>query len=388
MEGNTDRPLLMEEKASLAHIGTWKCEDDYFYLVVVPEIQKLTLLVNGRRYLSRSLVTVREGEPIKAICAVILEEGVSEETDMIRWTVFNDTMTLASKDVASIDSEGREHLSSSLDSFLAEKSDSGELISCNFREQILVIELLVEYQPEFTLDREPKFGSIVIEKMTVKLSCQVEAVPESTPYWLKDGHLVSNSSILFFPNVSLSDQGWYQCSTSHKFGNFSSVGLYLSVSSTQNEEDISTSSHVILLDKQENSEILSAGQNQDVVTPIQNLYFSKIGEPVTLSFRICSIPTPSHVIWAGPRVLLKKEESNDRFKAYQFEVHGDYCVEERLDIESVKETDVGEYVILVRNDFGVYQGTIWLQLEDSDTSFAVKTCLHIFFMFLEILLLL
>lgn len=123
-------------------------------------------------------------------------------------------------------------------------------LMCRVPTQALSIELDVEFQPEFTISRSPGFGVPIVEGMDVTLRCSVESNPSASPYWEHNGSrlpdhgrtsapsaaaanpvVISSATAteIRFEAIRLGSEGWYQCSAEHKFGNFSSVGYYLSV---------------------------------------------------------------------------------------------------------------------------------------------------------------
>jgi len=102
----------------------------------------------------------------------------------------------------------------------------------------------VQYEPLFSISREPGFGFPITEGMTVMLRCEIESNPWSRPSWIKD---TSNSNISIadmespplrtdeegsFTIISAkaSDSGWYRCVTDNPvFGHVASFGYYLNV---------------------------------------------------------------------------------------------------------------------------------------------------------------
>lgn len=101
---------------------------------------------------------------------------------------------------------------------------------------------LAKTEPRFSLNREPVFGVPLIEGMTVLLKCDIDADPPSEPKWVRD--IIDTNGVrqtrpvrtgprgqLVFTSITMSDAGWYRCTTDHESGHFSSFGYFLSVQS-------------------------------------------------------------------------------------------------------------------------------------------------------------
>lgn len=73
--------------------------------------------------------------------------------------------------------------------------------------------------------------------MSVYLKCEIDSNPKSLPKWVRDAvpsevDVESQSNgVLSFPSISVTDSGWYRCTTEHEFGHFASFGYFLNVRS-------------------------------------------------------------------------------------------------------------------------------------------------------------
>lgn len=99
--------------------------------------------------------------------------------------------------------------------------------------------------PSFSISREPGFGYPIIEGTAVSLKCEIEANPYSEPKWLRDQDKAHNKAeslpseqletnpdgTVNFTSITISDSGWYRCTTQHALGFYSSFGYFLNVRS-------------------------------------------------------------------------------------------------------------------------------------------------------------
>jgi len=73
--------------------------------------------------------------------------------------------------------------------------------------------------------------------MSVFLKCEIDANPKSQVRWVRDAvpseiEVESQSNgTLSFESITVSDSGWYRCTTEHEFGRFASFGYFLNVRS-------------------------------------------------------------------------------------------------------------------------------------------------------------
>ena len=370
------------ERSSLRDSGRWSCvgsvsgEKVHYRIGVIPAVDILTIIVDEIPVANNSIITVTEGSTIAPVCAFIQSQGLHH--GQVSWSLGDSPMEEGVEQMVTMDREGRQHITSTMSIIRVERTHSGSTLACKHRGQSVTIELLVEYQPEFTISREPGFGTPVLSQMMVTLGCRVEAVPASMPYWERNGVVVSTSDVLRISNVSQLDEGWYQCSTNHKLGNYSSVGYFLSVKDVVTHYPVSerdrptTAGQVLFMESEENYRNYNTSQP----TIIPSLSHVNVHEhqSVTLSARFCSNPQPTAVFWVGPRVLLKQGEERDRFLSDQLpDLQGDMCGTVSLEIKQVEVEDMGEYLLVVRNIYGIQEGVMWLEVEGTQTSSTQQT---------------
>ena len=325
------------KRAALTDSGKWSClgsgsgHEAHYHIAVLTEVDLASLVIDGVIIRNQSVMTLREGTYIQPVCARIQIQGHHHPSSAVAsWSLGDEPVDQTSQQLLTMDTEGREHFTSTMDSIRVDRTHSGKNLVCSIHGQSVGIELQVEHQPEFTISREPGFGTPVLSQMTVTLGCLVEAVPASMPYWEKNGVLVSNTSLLVFSNVSGLDEGWYQCSTNHKLGNFSSVGYFLSIKEgatlypVQESDRTTTTGQVLFVESQESPKKYNT--SQPIIIPSTNSIFIQEGQSVILSVRFCSNPQPTGIFWVGPQVLLKPGEKSERFSAQPVPaLQGDMC---------------------------------------------------------------
>ena len=371
------------ERAALTDSGKWSCVGSdsghaaHYHIAVLPAVDLASLVMDGMIILNQSMVTLREGTYIQPVCGMIQLQGHHHPSSAVAsWSLGDEEVSQTSQQLVSMDTVGRKHITSTMDSLRVERAHTGARLVCSMQGQSVGIELQVEHEPEFTIRREPGFGSPVMSGMTVSLLCEVEAVPASHPYWEKNGMMVSNTwgGHLLFTNVSVQDEGWYQCSTNHKFGNFSSVGYFLSVKEgVMDSVRTTTAGQVIFVESQENTR--DCNTSQPIIIPPTDKVYTQVGNSVILSIRFCSNPQPTTIFWVGPQVLLKQGEKSGRFTAGPVPaLQGDMCGTVTMEMEQVELKDRGEYLLVVRNKYGIQEGVMWLEVTEGTSSAGGKYC--------------
>jgi len=366
------------KKAALSDSGKWSCvgagsgQGAHYHVAVLPAVDLVSLVIDGVLIGNQSVMTLREGSYIQPVCARIQTQGYHIPSSAgASWSLGDEPVNQTSEQLISIDTEGREHITYTMHSFRVDRGHFGKVLICNIYGESVGVELQVEHQPEFTISREPGFGSPVLAQMTVSLRCEVEASPESHPYWEKNGVLVSNTSQLLFTNLSIHDEGWYQCSTNHKLGNFSSVGYFLSVKQVvtpnpaMDNIKTQTTGQVVFLESGESP--INCNTSRPVIIPPTDSVSTNVGQSVILSIQFCSNPKPTGIFWVGPQVLLKPGEQTERFYALPVPaLQEDMCVTVSLELEQVELKDKGEYLLLVRNKYGIQEGVVWLEMNGGE----------------------
>ena len=90
--------------------------------------------------------------------------------------------------------------------------------------------------------------------------------------------------------------------------------------------------------------------------------------------------------WSQLQLIYRTKKS---FKGEQVVAPSNLCRESNLQIDKVEKADAGEYLLIVRNIYGVQQVTMWLEVESdqTSTSSSAKYCdIHFIFLFLALIL--
>jgi hypothetical protein len=252
-------------------------------------------------------------------------------------------------------------------------------ISCLSNDKELKLKIIVEFRPEFTISRNPGFGVPIMEEMTVSLKCTVESNPGCVPIWEHNGIPIqstpsneSNVAEIKFERISLDQEGWFQCTAQHKFGNFSSVGYYLSVKPRVTESGSKTTSsifsdQVLLVDSEpEKDQGCRDKQITDYtlpeVSPVRKTISLGAGGNVEMKIEFCSNPEPDRVFWSGPRVLLEPGRNSSRFISKPLQRSRTGCRMAELVGENLNPGDGGLYILIVRNSYHIVEGRIELEI--------------------------
>merc|ERR1712129_290786 len=111
----------------------------------------------------------------------------------------------------------------------------------------------------------------------------------------------------------------------------------------------------------------SYNTSQPIIIPSTVSLTARVDQSVTLFARFCSNPPPTAILWVGPQVLLKQGEERERFVAHPApDLQGDMCGTVSLQMEQVEMEDMGEYLLVVRNIYGIQEGVMWLEVEGLD----------------------
>jgi len=298
------------------------------------------------------------------------------------------------------DDQGFLHSILNLHKFAIDRQHHNTKLDCFLGGETVGATLQVEYQPEFTISRVPGFGRPVLEHMTVWLKCSVDSQPSSRPVWRREGQIVSstyntatNTAEIHWTGIKAEDEGWFQCETQHKFGNFSSVGYYLSV--RPGEATVATQptqaqglTDQVIVEARGSQELMDHvvveqvgkpeqrvgncveenphGSPAPRVTPISGNVSVLAGENISLAIEVCANPPANRIIWIGPQVLLRSGEGQGRFTSSLSGGDEDTCWQAVLDIDKVHNGDAGEYTLIVKNWYGIREGSVWLHVNASD----------------------
>ena len=219
--------------------------------VIVSEPNKLAVFVMGE-IVTTSVINIRRDFQVDIICSILGPPvtGTPEGNIPLAWSRPGDLgwvpMTHPTDIYHSSGAGGPSAPSQYSSSSLVKVSSRDVInnnydeISCHSDDKRVIFRVVEEFRPEFTISRSPGFGVPILEDMRVTLKCIVESNPPCLPIWEHNGVRVntsvehsdlptSNWVQLTFDKISPADEGWYSCTTIHKFGNFSSVGYYLGV---------------------------------------------------------------------------------------------------------------------------------------------------------------
>ena len=342
------------------HAGRWRCGD------TGPELQVFILpaevmpgIILGDQLLSgeAGAVTVLEDQLVTPVC--VAAGRYRGHTDN-KWRLNGEVINHTSQVMARLDTEGRDHLSFTMDTWRVSRSQQGHVLECSLQGNTARVTLHVEYPPQFTISRVPHFGVPVVTGSRVSLFCDVDSEPASQPYWERNGLTLSDSADLELTSVTSEDEGWYQCNANHKLGNYSSVGYFLAVKA-ESELSPALSTALPCLPDADSS------PGPRVFTPLHNVSTTR-GHNVTIYTKYCSTQPALAVIWTGPKVLVRHQEDLTPTPAGRFRTStvasGDTedCTTVSLAIGEVTMEDGGLYVILVSSSAGAGQGRVWLDV--------------------------
>lgn len=328
--------------------GVWGCGGEDLAVVVLASSGTVHLLEgHGKVLANTSVVTVQEGSHLHPACGLVLAPGVAAPAWPPAWTWEGQVAEVDSEQVVQSDGD---HLVSHLGVILVHRSQHGARLGCQVGGLAPVwVSLQVEHQPEFTLGREPGFGSPASLGSRLALLCTVEASPASSPVWEKDGKLVARGSKLEFPRLEADHEGWYVCSTSHAMGNFSSVGYYLSVKAGEGGHRSTTlSGQVRVVETRASAPLCERDPRAPMVEPPEPVR-TTIGSRATIVMQLCSNTPASRVIWAGPGGLLL-EPGQERLGVEALDLErGNTCDLAKLVVEQVEDVHQGEWIMVARN---------------------------------------
>lgn len=346
-------------RARVEHAGHWGCDGANTMVAVLPHPQQAVIIVNDRVIQgSGNVMRLEEDQWISPVCAIIASNTLQYHGDSLpSWTI-DGGMANGTQDTShQLDADGREHIHLRLDTFRVTRDHAGKTLQCSIFGQSVDVLLDVEYPPQFTISRDPHFGSPVTVGSSMTLSCQVDSAPTTTAFWQHNGAVVSNTSVLFIPTLSADHGGWYQCNANHKLGNFSSVGYFLSVKQSE-DVDLTPAppSHC--------DQSSTVTGRPHVFTPIHNISTTR-GQNVTIYSQYCSSVPPLAIVWSGPQVVLSlhvaTQSSPDRFNT-KVVSRDSNCTTVSLMIGKVETEDSGGYIFMVSTSEGVEQGKIWLDV--------------------------
>ena len=387
-------------QASESDSGSWACtskhghgghqrdETSLVMVVVVAGVNVPVMILDGVVVKNNSVITRAEYSSLDLKCAII---QVPSDPPLGRhgWRLGEEPVGESSQLVVTTDDQYNVHSILRLEHFSLDRSHHGKELSCHLGSERVMLVVHVDYQPEFTISRLPVFGQPVLEHMTVSLKCTVDSQPTSQPVWTREGETVpsiidqdNNTAELRWGSIRSSEEGWYQCETFHKLGNFSSVGYYLSVRAGETKtgvgvtdggvtQEVGLTDQVLIMGEAEQRKAdcpgqMSTGEEESArprVTAVSGNITASVGENVSLIVRLCANPPPAKMFWVGPDVLIRPGQTKGRFSGST--VRDDtMCWRAVLEIGPVMSQDGGEYSLIVKNWYGIQDGSVWLNIKE------------------------
>lgn len=376
--------------AQFSDSGRWGCQSKDIFEeknIIVSNTGVLSVLVGGDLILNSTVIYLRRDSVVELTCSLLHVPG--EPGDKLIWRETNPGLSKPlpyTVENPGADKDGFSYYLAKLSSEVLFSSNINE-ISCLSNNKELKLKIIMEFRPEFTISRNPGFGVPIMEEMTVSLKCTVESNPGSIPVWEHNGMPVqshqsnlSNVAEINFDRISISDEGWFQCTAQHKFGNFSSVGYYLSVKpkSRVTESGSRTTSSAlsdqVLLVESVPEKGQGCGDNKITdytlpeVTPDRKTISQVSGDTVKMRIEFCSNPQADRVFWSGPNLLLEPGSNSSKFLANPLHESRTGCSLAELVGENLNPGDSGLYILIVRNSYHVVEGRIQLEIREGFNS--------------------
>ena len=342
--------------------GQYHCSTDQVTRVVVlPRSQSPVIIVNDQLLLTSAELSVVEDDLVSPVCVLMVsDDGV----DSLSWSV-DDHVVSDTQDTV----HHQDHISLRLKPLRVSRDHRESVLRCSSDQETVELRLSVEYPPQFTISREPQFGSPVTVGSSVSLMCQVDSAPLSSAYWEHNGVELTNTSHLLIPRLTLEHEGWYQCNANHKLGNYSSVGYFLTVQEKSPLTPVSPPSPCSDNDQPRPPHVFTPQHNISAIT----------GQNVTIYSGFCSSSaSPPTIIWTGPRVLLRQDHDHgadhDHGRVRTGLVSQDSnCSTLSLVMEEVDAGDSGSYTLLVSSEEGAGQGRVWLEVSTGGAQMIVSS---------------
>ena len=397
--------------AKFSDSGRWGCQSKDIFEeknIIVSNTGVLSVLLGGDLILDSTVIYLRRDSVVELTCSLLQVPG--EPGDKLMWQELNPDL---SKPLPyTVENPGAE--SDVFSYYLAKLSSEALLasnineISCLSNDKELKLKIIMEFRPEFTISRNPGFGVPIMEEMTVSLKCTVESNPGSVPVWEHKGIPVqshqsnqSNVAEINFDRISISDEGWFQCTAQHKFGNFSSVGYYLSVKPRPRvtEPGSKTTSSALsdqfllvesLPEKGMGCDNKITDYTLPEVSPARKSISIVNGDNVRIKIEFCSNPQADRVFWSGPGLLLEPGSKTSKFLANPLLESRTGCTLAELVGVNLIPGDSGLYILIVRNSYHIVEGQVQLEIEEgfnpstAGTELINPSLIHSFIFFLVI----
>ena len=384
-----------EESVSLnltqyADSGRWTCESSRGVAekaVIVSDVDSLSVLVSGEQVKNLSVIFFRRDLDTEIICSVV--SGGERNVPLV-WEYDSGPLEFDLETFQSSE-RGISYSIASLSTQHLIKSQATRAI-CRSGSKLMQFQLSEEFRPEFTISRSPGFGLQILEDMAVTLRCTVESSPPCVPVWEHNGNPLpsipvnqSNAAEISFQRITGEAEGWYQCSTQHKFGNFSSVGYYLNVKPKPKVTEVDTvtssmlSDQFLLVESNSNDGRKCSEDNlvADLTLPKVYTAENKVsvleGEPARIYVKFCSNPQPDRIVWLGPALALLPGSNSSRFTAAPIAAASEGCQAAELIGEQLETGDSGLYLLLVRNSYHIAEGQVYLEVISNQTLTAAAT---------------
>ena len=331
------------------HTGTWTCGDYNTRLAVIPGLDRTAIILGSRVVVGEgTVVTVTEGDVLQPVCVTAsLSLSSLSEREPSHWRLGGQILN-QTEVMVRLDEEGREHVILSMEAMEARREESQVEVECSLQGAVASLVVVVEYPPQFTISRQPNFGTPIVTQSSVSLLCSVDSQPASDVFWERDGVVVSTSEQLSLAEVTVADKGWYQCNANHKLGNYSSVGYYLAI---KEAEDIKIPQPCPAL----------PSDQPVVMTPLHNISTTR-GHNVTIYSKYCTSQPLTSTIWSGPNILIRQGDASGRFRTAEVGQETETCITVSLIIGEVETSDTGLYQLIVLSQAGAGQGQVWLEV--------------------------
>ncbi|XP_074593359.1 irregular chiasm C-roughest protein teiresias [Brevipalpus obovatus] len=272
-------------------------------------------------------------------------------------------------------------------------------------------------EPRFSFSREPVFGVPLIEGMTVLLKCDIDADPPSEPKWVRD--IIDINGVrqtrpvrtgprgqLVFPSITMSDSGWYRCTTDHQSGHFSSLGYFLSVQnasivsmekafkspilpplsldnivnrgahnvhSNYRQTSSTQSGHPMINPGPDNqpypseldpnrrkddpspSECNNNFDGRPIIIAYNRTIIAIVGKPITFYAQFCCEPKPNKVFWIHRHLCMVPGRTIGPYASDNLSMAGNSrnCYQSTFSIDTTKPDDEGEVTFIVGNSKGL-----------------------------------
>ncbi|GAB6028304.1 hypothetical protein CHUAL_014088 [Chamberlinius hualienensis] len=214
--------------------------------------------------------------------------------------------------------------------------------------------LNVRYGAEIVEQPPPKVQAGV--GGSVMLECNADGKPPPSYCWarVKEGGRLESLGLeqnLVLDRVLYSDAGVYKCIARNQIG----------------WEEKRADSH--------NVEVVVTGR--PVVDAVNRSLMAVVGHSTSFFVHYCAYPEPRRTQWIVRNRVLNPGDVVDRFVAHAITpLNASNCYQTSLDIRDIQSEDVGEYLFLVKNDIGIDDATVLLNISHASFSVSLGVTVH------------